>query len=228
MFGSPFLVGLSFLILNGDADLPQHLLIDLADGCSQRPDGGRGVEIEDWHKVLVGEILLRGQPAAGHKGIGDADGGGGFELDLDVKFIILFQKGTVNDVEEVPPMVRPVFPGQLAGNFRQLPAQIAAAHFIAVFQHSGNGVYMPFLQLPQARGAGVGPGAGIGNVKDIPQAGVIPGIVYQGDAFGAAPDIAAHLVVPQAVLGAGGGVRALGVDQHLVVEGIFIEPGGGV
>ncbi|WP_369683763.1 hypothetical protein [uncultured Alistipes sp.] len=70
----------------------------------------------------MGEILLRGQPAAGHQGIGDADGGGGFELDFDVKFIVLLQKGIVNDVEEVTPVVRPVFPGQPAGDLGQLPA----------------------------------------------------------------------------------------------------------
>ncbi|MSS65005.1 hypothetical protein FYJ58_14200 [Lachnospiraceae bacterium WCA-693-APC-MOT-I] len=42
---APFLVGFTLCISDGDADLSQHLLVDLADRCSQRPDGGRGVEI---------------------------------------------------------------------------------------------------------------------------------------------------------------------------------------
>ncbi|HBT23044.1 MAG TPA: hypothetical protein DD439_00240, partial [Ruminococcaceae bacterium] len=69
-----------------------------------------------------------------------------------------------------------------------------------------------FFQLPQPGGARVGPGAGVGNIEHITQPGPVPGIIHQGDALGPAPHIPAHAVVPQVVLGAGGGVRALGVD----------------
>ena len=65
-------------------------------------------------------------------------------------------------------------------------------------------------------------GSGVGDVKDIPQPGPVPGIVHQGDALGAAPDIAAHLVIPQVILRTGGSVRALGVDHQLVMEGVFV------
>ena len=119
--------------MDGDADLPQHLLIDLADCRSQRPDGGGGVEVEDRHKVLMAEILLRLQPAAGHQGVGDADRGGGFELDFDVKFIIVLQKGTFNDVEKVLMVVSPVFLRQFPGHTLQLPGQVTAAHIIVAF-----------------------------------------------------------------------------------------------
>ena len=86
--GSPFFDGLALGISDGNADLPQHLLIDLADRRSQRTDGGRGVEVENRHKVLMGKIAFRLQSAAGHQGVGNADGGGCLKLSFDVKFII--------------------------------------------------------------------------------------------------------------------------------------------
>ena len=86
--GSPFFDGLTLGISDGNADLPQHLLIDLADRRAQRPHGGGGVEVEDRHEILMAEILLRLQPTAGHQGVGNADGGGCLKLYFDVKFII--------------------------------------------------------------------------------------------------------------------------------------------
>ena len=86
--GSPFFDGLALGISDGNANLPQYLLIDLADRRSQRADGGRGVEIENRHKVLMGKIVFRLQSAAGHQGVGNADGGGGLKLYFDVKLII--------------------------------------------------------------------------------------------------------------------------------------------
>ena len=81
---APFLVGFALCISDGDADLPQHLLVDLADRCSQRPDGGRGVEIKDRHEIFVVEVAFRLQSAAGHQSVSDADGGGCLELHSDV------------------------------------------------------------------------------------------------------------------------------------------------
>ena len=83
---------LTFIVLDGNADLPQHLLVHLADRRAQRPNRGRGIEIENRHEVLMLEILFRIQPTAGHQGIGDADGGGGLKLDFDVEIIVLLQK----------------------------------------------------------------------------------------------------------------------------------------
>ena len=89
---APFLVGFALCISDGNADLPQHLLVDLANCRSQRPNRGRGVEVKDRHKVLVLEILFRIQPTAGHQGVGDTDGSRCFELDLDVEIIVLLQE----------------------------------------------------------------------------------------------------------------------------------------
>ena len=175
----------------------------------------------------MAEILLRLQPAAGHQGVGDADRGGGFELDFDVVLIVLLQKGTVNDVENVLPVIRPVFFRQTGGHIGQLLGQLFAAHTVVSLQHRHDrrGVFL--VHRPQPWGTGVFTGAGVGNVKHIPQPGPVPGIIHQGDALGPAPHIPAHAVVPQVVLGAGGGVRALGVDHQLLMERIFVEAGGG-
>ena len=77
---APFLVGFALCISDGNADLPQHLLVDLADRCSQRPDGGRGIEIKDCHEIFVVEVAFRLQSAAGHQSVSDADGGCCLEL----------------------------------------------------------------------------------------------------------------------------------------------------
>lgn len=62
------------------------------------------------------KVFLRFQPAAGQEGIGDTDGGSVSELHSDVELIIPFQKGTVNDVENVSLVFLPVFRGKLGGN----------------------------------------------------------------------------------------------------------------
>ena len=85
---APFRELFALIISDGNADLPQHLLIDLADRRSQRPDSGRSVEVENRHEVLMAEILFRLQSAAGHQGVGNADGSGCLKLYFDVKFII--------------------------------------------------------------------------------------------------------------------------------------------
>ena len=186
----------ALIVLNGDADLPQHLLVHLADRRSQCPHRGRGVEIENRHKIFMAEILLRFQPAAGHQGVGDADGGGGYELDFDVMIIVLLQERTVNDVAEVLLMLVPVLAGQLPGHIGVLLGKIVTGNAVVTLQHSRHRPLVLFLQLPQPGGAGVGPGAGVRNIEYIAQPGPVAGIVHQGDALGVAPHIPAHFFIP--------------------------------
>ena len=84
---APFLVGFALCISDSDADLPQHLLVDLADRCSQRPDGGRGIEIKDCHEIFVVEVAFRLQSTAGHQSVSDTDGGCCLELYSDVSVV---------------------------------------------------------------------------------------------------------------------------------------------
>ena len=222
---APFLVGFALCISDGDADLPQHLLVDLADRCSQRPDGGRGVEIKDRHEIFVVEVAFRLQSAAGHQSVSDADGGGCLKLHSDVILIIFLQKGTVNDIEEVLLMLRPVFLGQFSGYLRKLSGKIITGNIIGALQHGLHGIQMALLQLPQPGSAGMFTGSGVGNVKDITQARSVPGIIHQSDSLGTAPYITAHLFIPQIVLRTGGGVRSLGIDHQLLMERVLVKAG---
>ena len=154
-------------MLDGDTDLPQHLLVDLADRRSQRPNRGRGIEIENRHEVLMLEILVCIQPTAGHQGVGDADGGGCLKLYSDVELIVLLQKGTVNDIEKVLLMLRPIFIRQLTGHIGELLGEIIPADPIGTLQHGLHRNPVLFFQLPQPRGAGMFTGSGIGNIEHI-------------------------------------------------------------
>ena len=78
----------AFIIFDGDFDLPQYLLIDLADRRTEGRDGGRRVEIENVQEILMLKVFVRVEAAAGHEGVGDADGSGISELHSDVKIII--------------------------------------------------------------------------------------------------------------------------------------------
>ena len=218
---------LTFIVLDGNADLPQHLLVDLADCRSQRPNRGWGVEVKDRHKVLVLEVAFRLQTAAGHQGVGDADSGGGLKLDFDVEIIVLLQERTVNDVAEVLLMLVPILTRQLSGHIGKLLGEIITGNAVAALQHGRHRPDVLFLQLPQPGGTGMFTGASVGNIEHITQPGSVTGIVHQGDTLGATAHIPAHFLVPQVILGTGGGIRALGINHHLFMERIFIETAGG-
>ena len=220
--GSPFFDGLTLGISDGNADLPQHLLIDLADRRSQRADGGRGIEIENRHEVLMLKVVFWLQPAAGHQGVGDTDGGGGLELDFDVVIIVLRKERIVNDVAKVPLMLVPILTRQLSGHIGELLDKITAGNAVAALQHGRHRPNVLFLHLPQPGCAGVFTGASICDIEHIAQAGLVAGIIYQGNTLGATAHIPAHFVVPQVILGAGGSVRALSVNHHLLMERVLI------
>lgn len=227
MCNAPFRELLALIVLDGDADLPQNLLVDLADRCAQRPNRGRGIEIENRHEVLMLEILFRIQPTARHQGVGDADGGGGLKLDFDVVIIVLRQERTVNDIAEVSLMIVPILTRQLSGYISELLGEIITGNAVVLLQHGRHRPNVLFFQLPQPGCARMFAGAGIGNIKHIAQAGFVAGIVHQGNTLGATAHIPAHFIIPQVILGAGGSVRALGVYHHLLMEWVFIKAGGG-
>ena len=186
----------TLIVLDGDANLPQNLLVDLADCRSQRANSGRGVEIENRHEVLMLEVVFRLKPAAGHQGIGDTDGGGCFELDFDVEIIVLFQERTVNDIAEVMLMLVPILTRQLSGHIGELLGEIVTSNPVVALQHGRHKSDVLFLQLPQPGGAGMFTGPSVGNIKHIAQAGLVAGIIYQGDTLGTAAHIPAHFFIP--------------------------------
>ena len=186
----------ALIVLDGDADLPQHLLVHLTDRRSQRPNRGRGIEIENRHEVLMLEILFRIQPTARHQGIGDTDGGGGLKLDFDVVIIVLRQERTVNDIAEISLMIVPILTRQLSGYIRELLGEIVTGNAVVLLQHGRHRPNVLFFQLPQPGGAGMFTGAGVGNIKHIAQPGLVAGIIHQGDPLGATAHIPAHFFIP--------------------------------
>ena len=65
------------------------------------------------------------------------------------------------------------------------------------------------------------------SVAPVAQAWLAAADVHQSDAPGPTADIPAHPAVPEIVLRAGGGLRALGVDHQLLMVWVLIEAGGG-
>ena len=124
-------------------------------------------------------------------------------------------------------MLVPVFARQLSGHRLQLLGKVIAANLVSALQHGRHRISVLFLQLPQPGSAGMFAGPGVRDVEHIAQTGFIPGIVHQGDTLGATAHIPSHFFIPQVILGAGGGIRALGVNHHLLVEWVFIKAGGG-
>nr|WP_325235620.1 hypothetical protein [uncultured Oscillibacter sp.] len=105
---APFPALFALKCLDGDFDLPQKLFAALAHRHAQGRGGWDGAEIEDAHEILMAEIALRFQAAAGHHGIGDADKSGVLELLSDIVFIVFLQHASVNDVEKVLLVLVPI------------------------------------------------------------------------------------------------------------------------
>ena len=105
--------------------------------------------------------------------------------------------------------------------------KVIAANLVSALQHGRHRPNVLFFQLPQPGCTGMFTGAGIGNIEHIAQAKLVAGIVHQGNTLGATAHIPSHFFIPQVILGAGGGIRALGVNHHLLVEWVFIKAGGG-
>jgi hypothetical protein len=173
----------------------------------------------------VFKVVFRFQTAAQHQGIADTDLGGIPEGHSDVEFIILFQKRILKDAEDVPAVVLPVFPRKLRGHRLQLIGKaFACRHAVVFLQHGGYGRNVLLPKFPQVQASGIGPGAGVRNIKYIAQSLAVAAGIDERDALGTAPHIPAHCIVPDVELRTGGGVRALGMDHDLLVIRVFVQP----
>ncbi|MCD8099407.1 MAG: hypothetical protein LUE06_02340 [Oscillospiraceae bacterium] len=228
MLCRPFCAMFALIFFYRDFNLPQYLSADFADRRAKGGNRVRGVEVEDAQKILVFKIILRLQVAAGHQRVGDADRGGAAKRRSDVEFIVLLQKGIVNDADYVPLMVVPIFLGKLGGGLFQLLGEaIPGVPIIIALQHGRNNAGMFFPKLPQVDDPGIFPPSGVGNIEHIAYPWSATGTVDEGDALASTPDIAPHALVPEVVLRTGGSLRALGVNHKLLVERIFVKPRGG-
>ena len=174
------------------------------------------------------EVFSRLHAAAGQQCVGGADHGGVPKSHSDVEIIILFQKGIVNDAEDVAPVVVPVFIHKLRRDTLQLIGKtVFTGNIKTAFQRRRYHIPMLRLILPKVRAARVLAAACVGYIEYISQLGIISGSVNESDTLAAAPYIPAHLFVPEVVFRTGRSFRALGENHKLFVVGVLIQPRSG-
>ena len=89
----------------------------------------------DGSKIVPVEPPGRLKPTALQNRIQDTDGSCTFELELLSGFIIIHQKRTVNDGENVTTVVVPVICHQFPGNIRKLLADTLSADAVGGGEH---------------------------------------------------------------------------------------------
>ncbi|MEE0575807.1 MAG: hypothetical protein UEK48_03085, partial [Faecalibacterium prausnitzii] len=105
---APFIISAADCRFYGALDVSQHLPAHIADSCAEGVNTVWGGKLVDGSEVVLVEPPGWLKSAAFQQRVGDADGGGGLELHLHPGFIIIHQKRTVNDGENVTTVVVPV------------------------------------------------------------------------------------------------------------------------
>jgi len=209
---------------NGSLNLAQHLARDHADSLAKLRDGRRGIPV-----IHLGEVLpkqLRFQTASRLQAVRDAGRCSLAKRRSDVEFIVLRKEGTVNAVDDVPPVIAPVGKRLLTGNLLQLRGEAHGGVRIKdLFKHLPDGRFHLPGDLPGFHSPGILARARVGHVKDIPNGHAVGSRRQQGNALCASTDISAHGAVPKVVFGTGRRVRALGIDQQLIVVRVFVQSG---
>ncbi|WP_181969043.1 hypothetical protein [Faecalibacterium prausnitzii] len=224
---APFCIAAANGCFYGALDVAQHLPAHVADGCAEGVNTIRGGEIVDRLKIVLVEPPGRLKAAAFQQRVGDADGGGTFELHLHPGFIIIHQQRAVNDGADVAAVVVPVICHQFPGNIGKLLTDTLSTDAVGLAQHFRNRLFQVVVELPHLRVTGIAAHPGVRHVKNVVQTGESAGFIQQGDSLGTPAHIAVHPVVPDVKVGAGGSIRALGVDHELVCKTVLVQPGCG-
>jgi len=143
------------------------------------------------------------------------------------KLIIIHQERAVNDGTDVSTVVVPVIRHQFSGNIGKLLANTLSADAVDSGEHFRNRLFQIIVVLPHLRVTGITAHPGVRHIENVVQARESAGFVQQSDTLRATSDIAVHPAVPNIIVGAGGGIRALGVDHELVCKGVLVQPGCG-
>ena len=220
----------SVVFLNGDFHFPEHTACNAVDGVAQGINSQACIEIKDIQEILVLKVEIRAVGTAGKHSVGDADGDRPSEGYFDVVYIITFQVAVCNDVEDGLPVVLPVFESQLIGDLLQLVFQRtlgldAKGSFQCVLDRLSVFDFYP-PQLVQREGASTG--AGIGNIENVSQVGLVPSRDEQRNALGTPLHIPLLIVTPCVVFLAGHRIGTLGMDHNLLRVGeVIVSPHGG-
>ena len=132
---TPFIVSAADGCFYGALDVPQHLPAHVADGCAEGVNTVWGGKLVDGSEVVLVEPPGRLKTTAFQQRVGDTDGGSGLELHLHTGFIIIHQKRTVNDGENVTTVGVPVIRHQFPGNIRKLLADTLSADAVGGGEH---------------------------------------------------------------------------------------------
>ncbi|WP_295759325.1 hypothetical protein [uncultured Oscillibacter sp.] len=198
----------------------------LADRRTQHIGRRLGIEVEHIHEIFRLKTVLRVLHTAGAEHILDAGLRRPPKGHPYVELIIPVEEGIVNDAEDAVLVLLPIFSGEAGGDAPDLLLQPRAGpHAVGPFQHILHSGDIFLTHGPEVDRAGVLPLPGVRHIEHIAQLRAAARVVHQGDALGAAAHIAAHGLVPEVILGAGRGVRALLVDHELLIVGVFVEPG---
>ncbi|UYI70303.1 MAG: hypothetical protein OGM80_12290 [Oscillospiraceae bacterium] len=208
-------------------DVAQHLPAHVADGCAEGKDSIRGGEVVDRLKIVLVEPPGRLKPAAFQQRVGDTHCCCAFELHLHPGIIIIHQQRTVNDGADVATVVVPVICHQFPCNVRKLLAYTLSADAVGLAQHLRNRLFQVIVVLPHLRITGIAAHPGVRHIENVVQARESAGFVQQSDALGTPAHITVHPAVPNIIVGAGGGIGALGVDHQLVCKGVLVQSGCG-
>ncbi len=120
--------------------------------------------------------------------------------------IIVHQERTVNDGANVLAVVVPIICDQFPGNIGKLLADPFMADAVGGSQCIRNRLFQIIVVLPQVRVTGIAAHTGIRHIKNVVQARISTGFVQQSDALGTSAHITVHPVVPDVIVGAGGGI----------------------
>ncbi|YAF48979.1 hypothetical protein K6755_03805 [Faecalibacterium prausnitzii] len=224
---APFCIAAANGCFYGALDVPQHLPAHVADCCAEGKDGIRGGEVVDCLKIVLVEPPGRLKAAAFQQRVGDTHCCCAFELHLHPGFIIIHQERAVNDGTDVAAVVVPVIRHQFSGNIGKLLANTLSADAVDSGEHFRNRLFQVIVVLPHLRITGIAAHPGVRHIENVVQSGKSAGFVQQSDTLRATSDIAVHPAVPNIIVGAGGGIRALGVDHELVCKGVLVQPGCG-
>ena len=128
-------------------------------------------------KIIPVKVTVRLKAAAFKDGVGDADGGGTFELEFLSGFIIPHQERAVNDVENVTAVVIPIGIYQLAADVRNLLTKIFVLDTVLSDKHFRHRLNQIGAELPHIWVTRIAAHPGVGHIENVVQTRHTAGLV---------------------------------------------------